>query len=53
MTTELPPKYNPTQTEQGRYEKWLAQGVFKLLGDKKAQKKKMQLIQYSIFHIFI
>ena len=36
MTTELTPKYNPTQTEQGRYAKWLEQGVFKPSGDKKA-----------------
>jgi len=26
---ELEPKYNPTEVEAGRYEKWLAQGVFK------------------------
>lgn len=36
MTTELTPKYNPTETEQGRYAKWLEQGVFKPSGDKKA-----------------
>ncbi|QDK70097.1 valine--tRNA ligase [Lactococcus protaetiae] len=36
MTTELPTKFNPKEVEEGRYEKWLAQGVFKPSGDKKA-----------------
>ncbi|MDR0299546.1 MAG: class I tRNA ligase family protein, partial [Streptococcaceae bacterium] len=34
--TELTPKYNPTETEAGRYEKWLAAGVFKPSGNPEA-----------------
>lgn len=35
--TELAAKYNPTEVEAGRYEKWLDAGVFKPSGDKKAK----------------
>ncbi|MDR2976413.1 MAG: valine--tRNA ligase [Streptococcaceae bacterium] len=37
MTTELSTKFNPQEVEAGRYEKWLAEGVFKPSGDKKAK----------------
>ena len=36
MTQELSTKFNPTEVEAGRYEKWLEEGVFKPSGDKKA-----------------
>ncbi len=36
MTEELSTKFNPTEVEAGRYEKWLDSGVFKPSGDKKA-----------------
>lgn len=35
--TELSTKYNPTQVEAGRYDKWLAADVFKPSGDKTAK----------------
>lgn len=37
MTKELSPKYNPTEVEAGRYQKWLDEDVFKPSGDKKAK----------------
>lgn len=37
MTEELSTKFNPAEVEAGRYEKWLEQGVFAPLGDKKAK----------------
>ncbi len=36
MTEELSTKFNPTEVEAGRYEKWLDSGVFKPSGDKKS-----------------
>lgn len=33
----LPPKYQPQEVERGRYEKWLAAGVFKPNEDQKAK----------------
>ncbi|WP_374285859.1 valine--tRNA ligase [Lactococcus sp.] len=36
MTEELSTKFNPTEVEAGRYEKWVNSGVFKPSGDKKA-----------------
>lgn len=35
--TELSTKFNPTEVEAGRYDKWLAADVFKPSGDKKAK----------------
>jgi valyl-tRNA synthetase len=35
--TELSTKFNPTEVEAGRYDKWLAADVFKPSGDKKSQ----------------
>lgn len=35
--TQLSTKFNPTEVENGRYEKWLAADVFKPSGDKKAK----------------
>ncbi|MGT2958169.1 valine--tRNA ligase [Streptococcus bovimastitidis] len=37
MSKELSPKYNPTEVEAGRYDKWLEQDVFKPSGDKTAK----------------
>ncbi|WP_268913249.1 valine--tRNA ligase [Lentilactobacillus sp. SPB1-3] len=37
MTKEMSTKYNPTEVEQGRYDKWLEDDVFKPSGDKKAK----------------
>ncbi len=34
--TDLAPKYDPKEVEQGRYQKWLDQDLFKPSGDKKA-----------------
>ena len=34
--TDLAPKYDPREVEQGRYQKWLDQDLFKPSGDKKA-----------------
>ncbi len=34
--TDLAPKYDPCEVEQGRYQKWLDQDLFKPSGDKKA-----------------
>ena len=34
--TDLAPKYDPKEVEQGRYQKWLNQDLFKPSGDKKA-----------------
>lgn len=34
--TNLAPKYDPREVEQGRYQKWLDQDLFKPSGDKKA-----------------
>lgn len=34
--TDLAPKYNPNEVEQGRYQTWLDQDLFKPSGDKKA-----------------
>ena len=34
--TDLSPKYDPREVEQGRYQKWLDQDLFKPSGDKKA-----------------
>lgn len=36
MTGELSTKFNPTEVEAGRYEKWVNSGVFKPSDDKKA-----------------
>ena len=36
MTNELTPKFNPTEVEAGRYEKWLEADVFKHLRSTKA-----------------
>ncbi|MBB5888723.1 valine--tRNA ligase [Lactovum miscens] len=36
MTEELSTKFDPKEVEQGRYEKWLEQGVFKPSADKAA-----------------
>ena len=33
----LPTKYQPTEIEAGRYQKWLDQDLFKPSGDKKAK----------------
>ena len=33
---DLPPKYDPREVEEGRYQKWLDQDLFKPSGDKKA-----------------
>ncbi|MTV83007.1 valine--tRNA ligase [Secundilactobacillus folii] len=35
-STEMPPKYDPQSVEAGRYNQWLADGLFKPSGDKKA-----------------
>ena len=35
MSKQLSPKYNPSQVEAGRYQKWLDEDVFKPSGDKK------------------
>ncbi|WP_179395242.1 valine--tRNA ligase [Lacticaseibacillus absianus] len=37
MKEELAPKFDPKAVEAGRYEKWLAQGVFKPSGDQSAK----------------
>lgn len=37
MSKELSPKYNPTEVEAGRYDKWLEEDVFKPSGDKTAK----------------
>ena len=37
MAKELSPKYNPTEVEEGRYQKWLDADVFKPSGDKEAK----------------
>jgi len=37
MKKELSTKFNPKQVEEGRYEKWLSQEVFKPSGDKSAK----------------
>ncbi|MFD1393016.1 valine--tRNA ligase [Lacticaseibacillus jixianensis] len=37
MTEELAPKFDPKEVEEGRYQKWLDQGVFKPSGDQKAK----------------
>ncbi|MBC6348971.1 valine--tRNA ligase [Lactobacillus melliventris] len=34
--TDLAPKYDPREVEQGRYQRWLDQDLFKPSGDKKA-----------------
>lgn len=45
MTKELSSKYNPTEVEAGRYQKWLDADVFKPSGDKKARKKITSMAQ--------
>ena len=35
--TELAPKYNPNEVEDGRYQEWLDEDLFKPSGDKKAK----------------
>ena len=37
MTNELTPKFNPTEVEEGRYEKWLEADVFKPSGNPDAE----------------
>ena len=37
MTNELTPKFNPTEVEAGRYEKWLEADVFKPSGNPDAE----------------
>ncbi|MDG4967383.1 valine--tRNA ligase [Lactococcus lactis] len=37
MTNELTPKFNPTEVEAGRYEKWLEADVFKPSGNPNAE----------------
>lgn len=37
MSKELSSKYNPTEIEKGRYQKWLEKDLFKPSGDKKAK----------------
>ena len=37
MTKELSTKFDPTEVEAGRYDKWLAAGVFKPSGDLTAE----------------
>ncbi|ETY73770.1 valine--tRNA ligase [Lactiplantibacillus fabifermentans] len=36
-TTDMPTKYDPTAVEQGRYQTWLDEDLFKPSGDKKAK----------------
>lgn len=33
----MPPKYQPTEVEQGRYQEWVEEGLFKPSGDKTAK----------------
>lgn len=42
----LPTKYQPTEIEAGRYQKWLDQDLFKPSGDKKA--KPIQLLFHHL-----
>ncbi|MCD0065877.1 class I tRNA ligase family protein, partial [Streptococcus agalactiae] len=37
MSKELSPKYNPAEVEEGRYQTWLDQDVFKPSGDTAAK----------------
>lgn len=41
MTKELSSKYNPTEVEAGRYQKWLDADVFKPSGERRQDRIRL------------